>query len=347
MYMYILGLESSCDESAAAVLEAKGSKTAILSNVIASQIDIHAKYGGVVPEIAAREHVLHILPTIDEALKLAKIDARDLKAIAVTQGPGLVSSLLAAIETAKSLALIWKKPIIPVHHIIGHIYASFIDANPLPRFPIIALVVSGGHSNLILMDDHYSFRIIGETRDDAAGEAYDKAAKMMGLSYPGGPIIANLAKEYRDSHKKSKIVLPRPMINSADFDFSFSGLKTALLYQLQKDKNWQQCIPEYCYAFETAIIDTLVHKSLKAIKKHQASSFILAGGVAANKALRTELSTKIKEDSVKTKVFLPNLAYTTDNAAMIAAAGYYNYYKNKDKSFINYSKLKVNPNLKF
>lgn len=345
--MYILGLESSCDESAAAVLEAKGAKTTILSNVIASQINIHAQYGGVVPEIAAREHVLHILPTIDEALKEAKLEARDLTAIAVTQGPGLVSSLLAAIETAKSLSLIWKKPIIPVHHIIGHIYASFINTDPLPRFPIIALVVSGGHSNLILMDEHYSFKVIGETRDDAAGEAYDKAAKMMGLSYPGGPIIANLAQEFRNSANKSQIDLPRPMLNSADFDFSFSGLKTALLYKLQKDNTWKERIPEYCYAFESAIIETLVHKSLKAIKKYDAKSFILAGGVAANKALRAEISSKIKTNSNKTRIFLPDLAYTTDNAAMIAAAGYYNYYKNKDKSFINYSKLKVNPNLKF
>lgn len=344
--MYILGLESSCDESAAAVLKAKGVKTEILSNVIASQIDIHAQYGGVIPEIAAREHVLRILPTIDEALKKAKIKANDLGAIAVTQGPGLVSSLLAAIETAKSLALIWEKPIIPVHHIIGHIYASFINTNPLPQFPIIALVVSGGHSNLILMNEHYNFKVIGETRDDAAGEAYDKAAKMMGLSYPGGPVIAKLAQEFRISNKKCQIQLPRPMLNSPNFDFSFSGLKTALLYKLQKDKTWKKNMPEYAYAFESAIIDTLIHKSLKAIERYKAKSFILAGGVAANMALRSELTEKIIKKFTKIMVFLPKLAYTTDNAAMIAAAGYYNYYQNKDNAFLNYRKLKADPNLK-
>lgn len=345
--MYILGLESSCDESAAAVLEAKGTKVKILSNVIASQIDIHAQYGGVIPEIAAREHVLNILPTIDQALKKAKIEPSELKAIAVTQGPGLVSSLLAGIETAKSLSLIWQKPIIPVHHIIGHIYAAFINVNPLPVFPVIALVVSGGHSNLILMENHYNFKIIGETRDDAAGEAYDKAAKMMGLSYPGGPIIANLAQEFRESTKTCNIELPRPMLHSPDFDFSFSGLKTALLYKLQKDKVWKSRISEYCYAFETAVIETLVHKSLKAIKKYQAKSFVLAGGVAANKELRSELSREIKKKLPETQVFLPNLDYTTDNAAMIAAAGYFNYFKNGDKALLNYSHLKADPSLKF
>lgn len=345
--MYILGLESSCDESAAAVLEAKGTKTKILSNVISSQIDIHAQYGGVVPEVAAREHVLHILPTIDEALRKAKIGPKDLKAIAVTQGPGLVSSLLAATESAKALSLIWKKEIIPVHHIVGHIYASFIDTNPNPAFPLIALVVSGGHSNLIYMSDHYNFKVIGETRDDAAGEAYDKAAKMMGLSYPGGPIIAKYAEEFRRSAKECKIELPRPMLNSNNLDFSFSGLKTALLYKLQKDKQWKNRVPEYCFALESAIIDTLVHKSLKAIAKYQPKSFILAGGVSANIALRNALSTQIKEKLPKTNIFLANLAYTTDNAAMIAAAGYFKYYKQKNKAFVDYSTLNVKCDLKF
>lgn len=344
--MYILGLESSCDESAAAILEAKGQKTKILSNIIASQIDIHARYGGVIPEIAAREHVLHILPSIEEALQKAKINASDLDAIAVTQGPGLISSLLAAIETAKSLALVWNIPIIPVHHIIGHIYASFINLNPLPRFPAIALVVSGGHSNLIYMSGHYSFKIISETRDDAAGEAYDKAAKMMGLSYPGGPIIAKYAQEFRNSQNKASIELPRPMITAPNLDFSFSGLKTALLYKLQKDKNWRNKIPEYCYALETAITEVLVHKSLKAIGKYQAKSFILAGGVAANKHLREELLSNIKLKYPKTKIFLPEQTYTTDNAAMIASAAYFNYYKNKKKAFLNYSKIKAKCDLK-
>jgi N6-L-threonylcarbamoyladenine synthase len=345
--MYILGLESSCDESAASIIEARGQKVKTLSNVIASQIDIHARYGGVIPEIAAREHVLHILPTIEEALNLAKIKSQDLKAIAVTQGPGLVSSLLAGTETAKALSLVWQKPLIPVHHIIGHIYASFIDTYPSPKFPLMALVVSGGHSNLIYMKEHYDFKIIGETRDDAAGEAYDKTAKMLGLSYPGGPIIAKYAEEFRKSQKKSSLELPRPMIYSKDFDFSFSGLKTALLYKLQKDKNWKKKIPEYCFAIESAITDTLVYKSLKALEKYQVKSFILAGGVAANRELRSQLLAKISKEFPKIKVFLPNLAYTTDNAAMIASAGYFAYYKKKNKAFSDYSKIKAQANLKF
>ncbi|HNU81738.1 MAG TPA: tRNA (adenosine(37)-N6)-threonylcarbamoyltransferase complex transferase subunit TsaD [bacterium] len=344
--MYILGIESSCDESAASVLKASGQKTEILSNVIASQINIHAQYGGVIPEIAAREHVLHILPTIDSALKQAKITHKDIKALAVTQGPGLITSLIAGVESAKALSLIWKKPLIPVHHVIGHIYANFINRPQAPKFPLLALVVSGGHSNLIYMKEHYQFKIIGETRDDAAGEAYDKAAKMMGLSYPGGPIIAKYAEEYRQSGQKSTIQLPRPMLNSPDFDFSFSGLKTALLYQLQKDKNWKKRLSEYCFAFEQAIIETLIHKTLKAANKYQPQSIVLAGGVAANSALREQLSSNIKDKLPKIAFFLPEKQYTTDNAAMIASAGYFNYYKHKNKAFLDYSRFKARCDLK-
>lgn len=344
--MYILGIESSCDESAASVLKASGQKTEILSNVIASQINIHAQYGGVIPEIAAREHVLHILPTIDSALKQAGITKKDLKAIAVTQGPGLITSLIAGVESAKALSLIWKKPLIPVHHIIGHIYANFINRPQAPKFPLLALVVSGGHSNLIYMSEHYKFKIIGETRDDAAGEAYDKAAKMMGLSYPGGPIIAKYAEEYRKSKQECKMQLPRPMLNSPDFDFSFSGLKTALLYQLQKDKTWRERLPEYCFAFEQAIIDTLIHKTVKAANKYKPKTIVLAGGVAANTALRAQLTTEIEKKLPNISLFLPEKKYTTDNAAMIASAGYFNYYKHKNKAFINYNYLRARCDLK-
>ncbi len=344
--MYILGIESSCDESAASVLQASGRKTVILSNIIASQIDIHAQYGGVIPEIAAREHVLNILPTIESALKQAKITHRDLKAIAVTQGPGLITSLLAGVETAKALSLVWNKPLIPVHHVIGHIYANFINQSTSPRFPILALVVSGGHSNLVYMSEHYHFKIIGTTRDDAAGEAYDKAAKMLGLDYPGGPIIAQYAQEFRNNRMASNILLPRPMLNSPDFDFSFSGLKTALLYQLQKDKDWKKRRPEYCFAFEQAIIETLIHKTIKAATKYSPKSIILAGGVAANQALRQQLQEKITEKLPKIKLFLPELAYTTDNAAMIASAGYFSYYQKKNKAYLPYSRLLARCDLK-
>lgn len=344
--MYILGLESSCDESAAAVLKASGQKAEILSNVIASQIDIHAQYGGVIPEIAAREHVLHILPTIETALRQAKITPKDLKAIAVTQGPGLVTSLIAAIETAKALSVVWKVPIIPVHHIVGHIYANFINQAQAPKFPALALVVSGGHSNLIIMSDHYKFKVIGRTRDDAAGEAYDKGAKMMGLSYPGGPVIAAHAEAFRQTGKTTTLEFPRPMINSADSDFSFSGLKTALLYALQKDKNWKKRLSEYCFAYEQAIIDVLVAKTLKAAAKYKVKSVLLAGGVAANDALRAQLNTKVKEKLSKVSLYLPEKAYTTDNAAMIASAGYFRYYQNKKKAFTPTKSFRANIDLK-
>jgi N6-L-threonylcarbamoyladenine synthase len=195
------------------------------------------------------------------------------------------------------------------------------------------------------MPGHYQFEIIGKTKDDAAGEAYDKAAKMMGLSYPGGPIIAKQAKEFRQSNQTNTIKLPRPMMYSPDFNFSFSGLKTALLYQLQKDKNWKNRIPEYCFAFEQAVIDTLIHKIIKAAKKYPVKSILLAGGVSANKALRSQLKAEITKKLPNIKLFLPNLNYTTDNAAMIASAGYFNYYKNKNKAFIDLKQINAHCNL--
>lgn len=343
--MYILGIESSCDESAAAILQAEKDNLQIKSNIISSQIDIHARYGGVIPEIAAREHVLRILPVIEEALKKANIKASDLEAIAVTQGPGLITSLVAGVETAKALSLAWKKPIIPVHHIVAHIYANFIDINKKIEFPILALVVSGGHSELIYMEKHYKFEIIGQTRDDAAGEAYDKAAKMMGLDYPGGPIIARHAKEYREKVGKTDIELPRPMIGSKELDFSFSGLKTALLYRLKQDKNWKSRLDEYCFAFEEAIIDSLVKKSLKAIAKYKPKNFLLAGGVSANSALRERLKSAILEKYPQVELLVPQMSYTTDNAAMIASAGYFRYRQDGDKSFLDYKDLTAKSSL--
>ena len=257
--MYILGVETSCDESAASIIKAdpKTGRLQVLSNIISSQIEIHKKYGGVVPEIAAREHVLNILPVINEALEKAKIQPNKIDVLGITKGPGLITSLITGMETIRSLAYAWKKPVIEINHIEGHIYANFIDSSQFINFPALILTVSGGHTTLVLMAKSGKIKIIGETRDDAAGEAYDKAAKMLNLGYPGGPIIS----QYADQCKKGSIGLPRPMLNSPDFDFSFSGLKTALLYQLQKDKNWRKKIPEYCFEYQQAIIDILVHKS--------------------------------------------------------------------------------------
>ncbi len=339
--MLILGIETSCDESAAAVLSGKGEKVQILSNVISSQINIHNQYGGVVPEVAAREHVINLLPTIAQALRQAKVEVSQIKAIAITAGPGLITSLIAGTETVRSLALAWNKKIIPVNHLSGHVYANFINPSEKIKFPLIALIVSGGHSSLVYMKKHDHYQIIGDTRDDAAGEAYDKAAKMLGLGYPGGPIIANLADKFANNKQISTLNFPRPMIDSPNLDFSFSGLKTALLYQLKQDKNWSTRINEYCYAYQQAIIEVLTAKSLKALKKHRVNYFLLAGGVSANLALRANIKQEINKQSLKVKFFAPELTYTTDNAAMIASAAYFKYFTHKNKAFVDWSKLKA------
>lgn len=340
--MKILGIESSCDETAASVIKGEKNKVAVLSNVVSSQINIHKKYGGVIPELAAREHVLEILPVIDAALLGAKINKKDfakkIDAIAVSSGPGLISSLLVGIETAKSLSYVYDVPLVAVNHIEGHVYANFIDSNNI-QFPALVLTVSGGHTMLILMEDFIKFKTLGETRDDAAGEAFDKAAQLMGIGYPGGPVISNLAEQAQ----KNKIInLPRPMINSKNFDFSFSGLKTALLYELQKDKNFKEYLPEYCFEFQQAIIDVLISKTIKAAKKFEVKSILLAGGVSANKKLRLQLEENINKKLSEVFFFKPKISYTTDNAAMIAAAG---YFKARDKIYTDWKKLKVNPNL--
>jgi N6-L-threonylcarbamoyladenine synthase len=345
--MYILGIESSCDETAASVISvAKDKKLNVLSNVISSQIEIHKKYYGVVPEIAAREHVLNVIPVVNEALEKAGIKPADLSAIAVTAGPGLVTSLIIGGETARVLACAWKKPLIAVNHIEGHISANFIQPKEKIHFPTLVLTVSGGHTNLVLMTDYLKYEIIAETLDDAAGEAYDKGAKMMDLGYPGGPIVAGYASEYLAANngapKKSDIVLPRPMLTSPSFNFSFSGLKTALLYQLRKDKNWKKRIPEYCYEYQQAILETLIGKTIKAAKKYNVKTIMLSGGVSANSELRHQMSEAIINKVPEVAFNVPNMAYTTDNAAMIAAAGYFKYAK---KQFTPWDEFKVDCNI--
>ena len=344
----ILGIESSCDESAAAIIKTeKTKKFKVLSNIVSSQIDIHKQYGGVVPEIAAREHVLHILPVIDQSLRQAKIKPEEISAIAVTAGPGLITSLISATETAKALSYVWKKPIIPINHIEGHIYSAFIENKKELKHPILILTVSGGHNILAIMKKHSEYSIIGQTLDDAAGEAFDKAAKMMNLGYPGGPIISRLAKEYETKNNKpEEIILPRPMLNSPNFNFSFSGLKTALLYKLKKDKQWKEKIPQYCFSFQKAVIDVLATKTLKVAKKYNISTLMLVGGVSANKELKNEFKKRIKKESLSINFIFPPLKYTGDNAAMIAMAGAYNFLNNK-KKLKTYKNIKVNANLEF
>jgi len=338
--MKILAIESSCDETAAAIAEGTGSSLRLCSNIVSSQIAIHKKYGGVVPEIAAREHILSILPVIQEALDGARIKSSEankkLSAIAVTTGPGLITSLMMGLETAKTLAYVWNLPIVAVNHIEGHLYSNFIDAKP--KLPAIILTVSGGHTQLVYMPSHLSYTTIGETRDDAAGEAFDKAAKLLGLGYPGGPAVSKEALKAKPT--APPILLPRPMMNEKNYDFSFSGLKTALLYAIQKDRNYKKRIPEYCFAFEQAVVEVLTAKTIRAALQYKASSVMLAGGVAANRTLREHLACEVKK--IGLAFTMPKMEYTTDNAAMIAAAGYFKFKASKTTSW---HKLKVDPNL--
>ncbi len=325
--MRILAIESSCDETAAAILSAtKKGKPNILSNVISSQINIHAQYGGVIPEVAAREHVLNIIPVVAEALKLAKTKPEQLDAIAVTKGPGLITSLISGMETARTLAYAWDKPLLGLNHIEGHIYAAFLELKKDLKFPAIVLTVSGGHTLIAVMKEHGDLKIIGETRDDAAGEAYDKGAKMLGLGYPGGPAIDRLSAVYREkfSEKPQETLgFPRPMLHSGDFDFSFSGLKTSLLYKLKADTDWKNKIEQYCYEYQEAILEILTEKTLKAAKKYHTKSIIATGGVSASVSLRKKLIERAKVVTPNSQVYFPEMAYTTDNAAMIAAAAFF------------------------
>lgn len=341
--MIILAIETSCDETAASIAQGDNEKLSIIANVVSSQINIHKKYGGVVPEVAAREHIINIIPVIDKALKIAKIKKQDaskkISAIAVTSGPGLITSLMVGLETAKTLAYAWKLPIVSVNHIEGHLYSNFINREKT-NFPCLVLTVSGGHTQLVLMKNHLQYKTIGETRDDAAGEAFDKAAQLLGLGYPGGPEISRRAELFRLTNKKTNISLPRPMIDSPNYEFSFSGLKTALLYTLQKDKNYKKRINEYCAAFEDAVVEVLIEKTIRAGKQFKVKTIMLAGGVAANKRLREKLSEATKEISLEFS--MPEMKYTTDNAAMIASAGYFKF---KAKKTIVWQKLQVDPNL--
>lgn len=309
--MIILGIETSCDETAAAVLKQNKNGIQILSNVVASSAKLQAKYGGVIPEQAAREQIKSIIPVIEEALRQAQCQSQDLDAIAVTFGPGLIGSLLVGVETAKTLAKVWHKPLIAVNHLIGHFYANWISNHPL--FPCIGLLVSGGHTDLVLFKNHGKYQYLGGTRDDAAGECFDKCARLLGLPYPGGPHIAKLAQK----GNPKAFDLPRPMIDSDDFDFSFSGLKTAVS-RVQDDK-----LADLAASIEQTIVDVLVAKTIKAAKLYKIKQIMIAGGVAANQKLTSDLKLKIKSEKLKVKLHIPEANLCTDNAAMIAAAGFF------------------------
>ncbi len=376
----ILGIETSCDETAAAILQKTGDKIEILSNVVSSSASLQQKYGGIIPEQAAREQLKVIIPVIEESLQVAGYSGQEIDAIAVTQGPGLIGSLLVGVETAKTLSLIWNKPLIPVNHLLGHFYANWITPNvsrgdsrrgapekdavrprptstfsgavdwqdpekPTPTFPCIGLLVSGGHTDLVLFKNHNDYKYLGGTRDDAAGECFDKCARLLGLPYPGGPEISKLAI----SGNPKSFNLPSPMLGSNDFDFSYSGLKTAVAnlvnsggakissgaagrtkHQLvRSDKAEQEDIKRLpdlshlCASIELAIIKPLVKKTLKAAKQHNVKTIILGGGVSANQKLKNSLQLSINSQQLKVKLHVPPAPLCTDNAAMIASAAFF------------------------
>jgi N6-L-threonylcarbamoyladenine synthase len=311
----ILGIETSCDETSAAVVRGG---TELLSNVISSQMDVHRKFGGVVPEVASRRHVERITVIIQKALDQAGVKLYDLDAIAVTQGPGLVGALLIGVAAAKALSFATGIPLVPVHHIAGHIYANHL-VQPL-AFPLVALVVSGGHTELIYMEDHNRYERLGRTRDDAAGEAFDKVARLMNLPYPGGPQIDRLAKEGVPRYD-----LPRAWLEPDSLDFSFSGLKSAVINFLHNSSQRGQTVNhvDLAASFQEAVLDVLVEKSIRATEKTGVKRLVLAGGVSANSGLRARLSERCQEDGIELRI--PPLSLCTDNAAMIAAAGTYQY----------------------
>lgn len=307
----ILAIETSCDETAVAIVE--NGKT-LLSNIVSSQINVHSKFGGVVPEVASRIHVENITVVLQEALGNANLTMDDIDAIAITHGPGLVGSLHIGIQAAKALAWYYGKPLVPVHHIAGHIYANrFVDEI---EYPLLALVVSGGHTELVYLKSEFSFEILGTTQDDAIGEAYDKVARVMGLPYPGGPAIDKLAKTGVKHYRLPKVKTEN------DLDFSFSGLKSAVLqFYAQKTKIKEEVVPaDLAYAFQEAALGEILQKSKIAIEQFDAKHFVLAGGVAANSRLR-ELVVNLKNDYPHLKITIPPMWCCTDNAAMIAMAG--------------------------
>lgn len=314
--VYCLAIESSCDETSMSIIK---NGTTEIETIVFSQIDIHKEYGGVVPEIASRSHIECITIVLDKLLKKAQMTLDNIDIIGVTYGPGLIGSLLIGVQCAKTIALVTGKPLIPVHHIAGHIYANNLEKRL--EFPLISLVVSGGHTSLIYMDKDYSFKKIGDTLDDAIGEAYDKVAKILGLDYPGGPIVDKLAKKGQDTYD-----LPYPLDDNS-YNFSFSGIKSAVvnLVHNEKQRGNNIRVEDMCTTFQNRVVKVVTKKTLHAIKEYKVKNLVIAGGVAANSGLRESLEKICQENNIKLSV--PRISYCTDNAAMIGAAAYYAYKK--------------------
>lgn len=317
MDLYCLAIESSCDETSMSIIK-NGCEE--IGTVVVTQIDIHKKFGGVVPEIASRSHIESITIVLDELLEKVSMTIDEIDFIGVTYGPGLIGSLLIGVECAKTIALVTGKPLVPVHHIAGHIYANNLQERL--TFPLIALVVSGGHTDLVYMKEDYSFERIGSTLDDAVGEAYDKVAKILGLDYPGGPVVDKLAKIGQDTYN-----LPLPL-NDDTYNFSFSGIKSAVvnLVHNEKQRGNDINVEDMCTSFQNRVVSILTKKTLRALKEYSVSNLIVAGGVAANKGLRESLTKMAEENNIR--LSFPELRLCTDNAAMIGAAAYYAYKKN-------------------
>ncbi len=320
--MLILGIDSSCDDTSASIVE---DGTTILSNIVSNQAEIHKKYGGIVPELASRRHTEMIWPVVDEALTVAGVRLEGISAIAVCHGPGLIGSLLVGISFAKAMAYSSGIPIVAVNHLEAHIFSSFLE-EPRPKFPFLALIVSGGHTSLYKVAAFGSYEELGRTRDDAVGEAYDKVAKLLGLGYPGGPIIDRLAEK----GNAEAINFPRPYLHGSH-DFSFSGLKTAVLLYLREHPDVP--VEDVAAGFQTAVVDVLVKKTIEAAKANGLSRIVLSGGVSANRHLRHRIMGADRD----IEVFLPSPFLCTDNAAMVASAGYYHFLDNHIAS------LKLNP----
>ncbi len=333
----LLAIESSCDETAIAIIDIKqkGSKIKVLSHIIASQAKLHQRTHGVVPEVAAREHLKRIGSLVTAGLKEAKTSLSEINYLAVTAGPGLVPSLLVGSEYVKGLAFALGKKVIPVNHMLGHLYSSFIE-NPRLKLPSINLIVSGGHTYLVLLKDKRHYKVLGKTVDDAAGEAFDKVAKLLSLPYPGGAAISKLALKGKKDYS-----FPRPMIYTKNFDFSFSGLKTAVLYKTRDELNIKNARTraDVAMSFENAVVDVLVAKTLRAAQKYKAKCITLSGGVAANRKLRKKLEKAAKK--IGLKLFVPDYTLCTDNALMIANAAA--IMLANGFSPVHYSKVKADP----
>ncbi len=330
--MLVLGVESSCDETSVAIV--KDGKE-VLANIVLSQIDIHTKFGGVVPEVASRNHVYQVSIVFKEAFVKAKVKEEDIDVVAVTYAPGLIGSLLIGLTAAKTFAAIYNKPLVAIHHLAGHIYANAIEHNM--SFPAIALLVSGGNTELVYMKEDYSFEIIGETYDDAVGESYDKIARVLGLGYPGGPVVDKLAQEGKPTYK-----LPKPYVD--EFNFSFSGLKSAVINLVHNEtqRNNEINKADLAASFQDVVTEILVNKTFKACQKYNVTNIIVAGGVSANSGLKARFN---KENIYDYNINIPSIKYCTDNAAMIASAAYYKLQKSKDFAdlYLNaYANLELN-----